>query len=116
MDFLTSNEIKETISSLQGQLPPKVYEQVAVRLSKLVALLDRAHEDERKQLKAERAAVDKERESVTFARHAVEREREALTREREIIEQEKRVAQRWRELADGLAAAADALKPSQPSS
>ena len=108
MDFVTGKEIKEIIGSLHGQLPKAVYEKVAPLLSELVALLERAHDEERRQLRAERAALDKERESVTFGRHSVEREREALAREREIIEREKRVAQRWREVDEALGAAAEA--------
>jgi len=108
MDFKTDNRIKEIIGSLHGQLPTAVYEKVAPLLSELVALLERASEEERRQLKAERAALDKEREGVTFARHSVDREREALAREREIVEREKRVAQRWREVDEALGAASEA--------
>jgi hypothetical protein len=114
MDILTGKAIKEIIGALHGQLPKEVYEKVAPLLSELVSLLERAHEEERRQLRAERSALDKEREAVTFARHSVDREREALAREREIIEREKRVAQRWREVQDALGGGSDAAAPEPP--
>ncbi len=103
MDFLTEQEIKNIIGSLKGQLSEDTYKKVAPLLSNLVAILERAHADERRQLRDERAALDKEREGVNFARHSLEKEREALAAEREIIEREKQLAQRWRTGEQGLA-------------
>ena len=114
MDLPTGKAIKEIIGSLKGQLPPAAYEKVAPLLSEFVSLLERAHEEERRQLRIERAALDKERESITFARHSVDREREALAREREAIEHEKRLAQRWREADQALGDAADGMAPQKP--
>jgi hypothetical protein len=111
MDLPTSRAIRDTIGSLKGQLPAATYEKVAPLLSDLIALLERAHEDERRQLRAERAALDKEREAVNLARHSLGREREALAREREIVEKEKQLAQRWREAEHALDAAASAIEP-----
>lgn len=111
MDFPTGQAIKDVIGSLKGRLPSADYEKVAPLLSDLVALLQRAHEEERRQLKAERAALDKEREAVNLARRELACGREALDKDREVIEREKRVAQRWREAEAALAAAADAIPP-----
>ena len=113
MDFPTSQAIKDTIGSLKGRLPNADYEKVAPLLSELVALLQRAHEEERRQLKAERAAVDKEREAVNLGRREVDSDREALAKEREIIEREKKVAQRWRDADLALAAANEAAPPAE---
>ena len=114
MDLPTNRAIRDIIGSLKGQLPAATYEKVAPLLSDLIALLERAHEDERRQLRTERAALDKERESVNLARHSLDREREALAREREIIEKEKQLAQRWREADQGLADAASSVGPDEP--
>lgn len=114
MDFPTSQAIKDVIGSLKGRLPNADYEKVAPLLSELVALLQRAHEEERKQLKAERAALDKDREAVNLARREVEAGREALAKEREVTEREKRVAQRWREADQAMAAARDIAPPAKP--
>ncbi len=111
MDLPTSQAIRDIVGSLQGQLPRETYERVAPLLSNLIALLERAHEDERRQLRAERAALDKDRESVNLARHSLDREREALTREREIVEKEKQLAQLWREARDALDAAGGSIQP-----
>jgi hypothetical protein len=111
MDMPTSQAIRDTIGSLKGRLPQADYEKVAPLLSELVALLQRAHEEERKQLKAERAALDKEREAVNLARRELDSDRDALAKERDIIEREKKVAQRWREADAGLAAAAEVVPP-----
>jgi len=114
MDFPTGQAIKETIGSLKARLPDADYEKVAPLLSELVSLLQRAHEEERKQLRAERTALDKEREAVNLARRSVDSERDALARERDIIEREKRLAQRWREADRSLADAADSVPPGKP--
>ena len=116
MDLPTTRAIRDIIGSLKGQLPPATYEKVAPLLSDLIALLERAHEDERRQLRAERAALDKDREAVNLGRHSLEREREALAREREIIEKDKQLAQRWRQAEQGLADAADSIDPDAPAS
>jgi hypothetical protein len=102
MDLPTGLAIKNIMGAIKGRLPAKDYEQLAPLLSDLIALLERAHEEERRQLKDERAALDKDREAVNFARHSLESEREALARERETLEREKRVAQRWREVDEAL--------------
>ena len=114
MDFPTSQAIKDVIGSLKGRLPKADYEKVAPLLSELVALLQRAHEEERRQLKAERAALDKDREAVNLARREITSDREALAKEREVIEREKRVAQRWREADQAMAAAQDIAPPDKP--
>ena len=113
MDFLTEQEIKGIIGSLKGQLPAATYEKVAPLLSNLVAVLERAHDEERRQLREERAALDKEREAVNFARHSLEKEREALGGERAVIEREKRIAQRWRQGEDALSDIRDAIDPAE---
>mgnify|MGYP000722401627 FL=1 len=110
MDFPTSQAIKDVIGSLKGRLPQADYEKVAPLLSELVALLQRAHEEERKQLKAERAALDKDRDAVNLARRELDASREALAKEREVAEREKKVAQRWRE-ADAAMSAANEIAP-----
>jgi len=115
MDFPTGQAIKDIIGSLKGRLPKDDYEKVAPLLSELVSLLQRAHEEERKQLRAERAALDKEREAVNLARRSIEGQREALDREREIIEREKRLAQRWREADESLGVAKEVVPPPKPS-
>ena len=114
MDFPTSQAIRDVIGSLKGRLPQADYEKVAPLLSELVALLQRAHEEERRQLKAERAALDKDREAVNLARREVTTDREALAKEREVIEREKRVAQRWREADQAMAAGRDMAPPDRP--
>ncbi len=114
MDFPTGQAIKDVIGSLKGRLPNADYEKVAPLLSELVALIQRAHEEERRQLKAERAALDKEREAVNLARREVESDREGLAKEREVIEREKRVAQRWREADAALAAAREIITSPKP--
>ena len=114
MDFPTSQAIKDVIGSLKGRLPQADYEKVAPLLSELVALLQRAHEEERKQLKAERAALDKDREAVNLARREVEAGRDALAREREVTEREKKVAQRWREADAAMAVAQTVAPPAKP--
>ena len=115
MDFPTGQAIKDVMGSLKGRLAAEDYEKVAPLLSELVSLLQRAHEEERRQLRDERAVLDKERESVNLARRSVETEREALTREREVIDREKRLAQRWREAERTLADASDSVQPGQTS-
>jgi len=102
MDMPTGLAIRNIMGAIKGKLPPKDYEKLAPLLSTLIALLERAHEGERRQLRDERAAIDKEREAVTFARHSLEAEKNALGREREILEREKRVAQLWREVEEAL--------------
>jgi len=102
MDLPTGQAIRDIMGSLKGRLPPQDYEDLAPLLSDLISLLERAHEDERRQLRAERAALDKDREAINLARHSLGREREALAREREVIEREKRVAQGWRQLEQAL--------------
>ncbi|MBM4041813.1 MAG: hypothetical protein FJ290_25220 [Planctomycetes bacterium] len=114
MDFPTSQAIKDVIGSLKGRLPQADYEKVAPLLSELVALLQRAHEEERKQLKAERAALDKDREAVNLARREVDAARESLAKEREVAEREKKVAQRWREADAAMAAAKEVVPPPKP--
>lgn len=114
MDLPTSQAIKDVLGSLKGRLPKDDYERVAPLLSELVALLQRAHEEERRQLKAERTALEKEREAVNLARRELDADREALAKEREIIEREKKVAQRWREADSGLAAAREVVSPPKP--
>ena len=116
MDFLTGRAIRDIIGSLKGQLPAEVYKKVAPLLSDLVAVLERAHDEERRQLRAERSIIDKEREAVNFARHSLDKEREALAAERDVIEREKRLAQRWREAEGGLGAVADSVgePPAEP--
>ncbi|HUT33964.1 MAG TPA: hypothetical protein VNE39_10810 [Planctomycetota bacterium] len=111
MDFPTSQAIKDVIGSLKGRLPQADYERIAPLLSELVALVQRAHEEERKQLKAERAALDKDREAVNLARRGIENERDALAKEREVVEREKKVAQRWREADQALGTAAGVVEP-----
>ncbi|MFP4057300.1 MAG: hypothetical protein ACLF0G_10570 [Candidatus Brocadiia bacterium] len=108
MDLPTGQAIKNIMGSIKGKLSADDYEKLAPLLSDLIALLERAHEDERRQLKAERTALDKDREAVNLARRSLEREREALAQERENIQREKTLAQRWRDLEKGLADAADA--------
>ncbi len=103
MDFLTAQEIKDIMGALKGQLPEATYGKVAPLLSNLIAVLERAHDDERRQLREEREALDKEREAVNFARHSLEKDREALENERRIVEREKRLAQQWRQGEEGLA-------------
>jgi hypothetical protein len=103
MDFLTAQEIKDVMGALKGQLPDATYKKVAPLLSNLIAVLERAHDDERRQLREEREALDKEREAVNFARHSLEKDREALENERRIVEREKRLAQQWRQGEEGLA-------------
>jgi hypothetical protein len=112
MDLPTAQAIRDIMGSLQGKLPKETYEKVAPLLSDLIALIERAHEDERRQLRAERAALDKDREAVNLARRSVEAEREAVAREREIVEREKTVARRWREALDALDAAKTAKSKS----
>lgn len=115
MDFMTAQAIRDTIGSLRGALPEETYKKVAPMLSDLVALLERAHEEERRQLREERAALEKEREAANFARHSLTREREGLAIERESVEREKRVAQLWRqadEVLGELSAAGDGGEPS----
>jgi len=116
MDFPTSQAIRDVIGSLKGRLPQPDYEKVAPLLSELVALLQRAHEEERRQLKAERAAVDKERDAVNLARRSVEMERDAMAREREVLERERKVAQRWREAEWALRSAAESSGGDTPTS
>lgn len=116
MDFPTSQAIRGIIGALKGQLPAKTYEQVAPLLSDLIALLERAHEEERRQLRAERGAIDRDREAVNLARRSIEADRDALARERENIEREKQVAQRWREALDALGATRDSIDPDAPAS
>jgi len=111
MDLPTSQAIRDVIGSLKGRLSQADYEKVAPLLSELVALLQRAHEEERKQLRAERAVLEREREAVSLARRGLESEREALAKEREVIEREKRVAQRWRDADVALADAREAAPP-----
>ena len=115
MDFPTGQAIKDIIGSLKGRLPQADYEKVAPLLSELVSLLQRAHEEERRQLKADRAAFDKEREAVNLARREVESDREAVAKERENVEREKKVAQRWREADAALGAAKEVVPPPKPS-
>lgn len=114
MDFMTAQAIRDTLGSLRGALPDETYKKVAPMLSDLVALLERAHEEERRQLREERAALDKEREAANFARHSLTKEREALAIERENIEREKRVAQLWRQTAEGLGELSAALDRDEP--
>lgn len=102
MDLPTGQAIKGIMGTIKGKLPRDDYEKLAPLLSDLIALLERAHEEERRQLRAERGALDKDREAVNFARHSVAREREALAQERENIERERRVAKLWRELDQAL--------------
>lgn len=111
MDLPTSQAIRNIIGSLHGHLSKDQYEQVAPLLSELVALLERAHEEERRQLRDERAALDKDREALNLARRSLQTEQEALARERQIVEREKQVAQRWREALDALDAAGEATRP-----
>jgi hypothetical protein len=116
MDLPTGRAIKDVMGSLKGKLPPQDYEKLAPLLSDLIALLERAHEEERRQLRAQRAALDKDRESVNLARRSVEAAREALQREQEVTEREKRLAERWREADQGLADARGALGPDESAS
>ena len=116
MDLPTSQAIRDIIGSLQGRLPEQTYAEVAPLLSDLIALLERAHEDERRQLRAERAALDKDREAVNLGRHSLDRDRDALAREREIVEKEKQLAQLWRKALDALDAAGEVAKPDRPKS
>jgi len=103
MDVRTSQAIRDIVGSL--------HEQVAPLLSDLIALLERAHEEERRQLRAERAALDRDREAVNLARRSLEAEREALARERDAVAKEKLVAQRWRDADDALEAAGESIQP-----